>query len=261
MPTLILDGDINVYAAASAVEKAACIDPGLGLWTWHVSMPDAIKHLNKQITDLKERYKTDKVIAALSDPGNNWRKDVLPDYKSNRQKIKKPIAVRELRKYLKDNYEVMQRPNLEGDDVMGILATSDTLIDGDRIIVSIDKDMRTIPCTVASHKRVGKKTVINVDTISEDEANYNHMFQTLKGDVVDGYTGCPGIGKVGAEKVLKGKEGTVWERVVNAFLSAGETEEYALAQARVARICRASDYDFAKGEVILWNPPNNGTTT
>jgi DNA polymerase-1 len=43
--------------------------------------------------------------------------------------------------------------------------------------------------------------------------------------------------------------------VVAAFESKGLTEEDALVQARVARICRASDYDFKTKEVKLWNPP------
>ena len=39
--------------------------------------------------------------------------------------------------------------------------------------------------------------------INEKEANYFHMLQTLTGDPTDGYKGCPNIGKVTAEKILK----------------------------------------------------------
>jgi DNA polymerase-1 len=42
--------------------------------------------------------------------------------------------------------------------------------------------------------------------------------------------------------------------VTSAYASAGLSEDVALMNARVARICRADDYDFTKKEVILWEP-------
>ena len=96
------------------------------------------------------------------------------------------------------------------------------------------------------------------------------MMQTLTGDTTDGYTGCPGIGPKTAEKILQAAlaEGTTeanpaqlreiyWQHVVKAYAKAGLSEEEALTQARVARICRNSDYDFKTKQVILWSP-NNG---
>jgi DNA polymerase-1 len=263
MPTtILLDGDINVYAAACACETAVCVDEMFGLWSWQVSMPKAIAHLEDGITKIKERHKTDKVIVALSDPADNWRYNVLLDYKDNRKSVKKPIAVKELRKYIKANYKCMMAPGLEGDDVLGILATSDTLVTGPRIIISIDKDMKTIPSTIEMVKRHRKKTTITTVTISEEEADWWHMMQTITGDTTDGYKGCPGVGKVNAARIIDDaiKEGRrVWDAVVDAYEAAGLTEDDALMQARVARILRASDYDFVKKEVILWCPPNAKT--
>ena len=46
----------------------------------------------------------------------------------------------------------------------------------------------------------------------------------------------------------------LWENIVSLFLKAGQTEDDALANARVARICRADDYDFETSNVILWRP-------
>jgi DNA polymerase-1 len=76
---------------------------------------------------------------------------------------------------------------------MGILATS-PMPKTQRIIISQDKDMQTIPTQVW---RKG-----DLVTVTEAEADYYHMFQTLIGDITDGYKGCPGIGKVKAEKLL-----------------------------------------------------------
>ena len=65
------------------------------------------------------------------------------------------------------------------------------------IIVSQDgvKDMKTIPTIVWDGK--------DLLTISEPWADYWHLYQTLVGDTSDGYKGCPGVGKVKAEKLLE----------------------------------------------------------
>jgi hypothetical protein len=42
---------------------------------------------------------------------------------------------------------------------------------------------------------------------------------------------------------------------VKAYDKAGLSEEEALTQARVARICRAEDYDRKSKKVNLWEPP------
>ena len=74
----------------------------------------------------------------------------------------------------------------------------------------------------------------------------------MTGDSADGYKGCPGIGEVRAEKLLK--DGT-WEEVVGAYSKAGLDEEDALRQAQVAHILQSpSEYNKKTGEVALWKP-------
>ena len=43
--------------------------------------------------------------------------------------------------------------------------------------------------------------------IISEEGRYFHMMQTLTGDTADGYPGCPSVGKVTAEKILKDHKG------------------------------------------------------
>jgi len=242
MRTLLIDSDINAFKAAAAVEQA--IDWGDGYMTWHVEVDDAIRHLEDQIEDLKERFEPDDMIFALTDE-HNFRMDVLESYKSNRKNVKRPLALKAVKQYIEDTYKTYKRPGLEGDDVLGILSTG-KVIEGEKIIVSIDKDMKTIP----------GKFVHRVDDgildISEEEADYWHMYQTLTGDATDGYKGCPGVGPVKADKILT--SGPYWPKVVEAYEKAGLSEEEALVQARCARILRSSDYNFKTKEVILWNP-------
>lgn len=146
---------------------------------------------------------------------------------------------------------------LEADDLLGIWATSGRF--GNTIIVSDDKDMQTLPTTIY---RMGE-----LQTLSEDDANAFWMFQTLIGDTTDGYPGCPGIGKVKAEKLLKefwhgGSSASggkflleaAWEAVVRQYEAAGLTYDDALQMARVARILRHEDWDSERKEVKLWEP-------
>lgn len=188
----------------------------------------------------------------------NWRHAVYPAYKANRKDKPRPVILGQLIEYVKGVHPTYQRPTLEADDVMGILATSAKIIKhpGEKIIVSVDKDMRSIPGVF--HCLTDGIT----SEISEDEADRWHMLQTLTGDTADGYPGCPGIGPVKANRILDqgGRCEEWWPLVVSAFKAAGLSEEDALVQARIARICRACDYNFKLKEVKLWNPkaPSTG---
>src|SRR5690606_18998991 len=87
---------------------------------------------------------------------------------------------------------VRRYPMLEGDDVMGILQTNGEY--DEPVIWSLDKDLKQIP---GLHIRNDE-----VVEITKEEGDRFHMFQTLVGDVTDGYPGCPGVGHVIAEKAL-----------------------------------------------------------
>ena len=173
----------------------------------------------------------------------NFRKKILPTYKLNRVGKRKPVCYYGVKQWVEDRFTCYQRPGLEADDCIGILATHK---EPNAVIVSGDKDFRTIPGRFYDFLRD------EYYEISEEEANYWHLFQTLIGDTADNYKGCPGVGAVSAKKLLD--ENPSWETVVNAFEKKGLTEEDALIQARVARILRASDYDFKNKRPILWSP-------
>jgi len=133
---------------------------------------------------------------------------------------------------------------LEADDVLGILATSgNRFIEGEKVIVSEDKDLKTIPC-----KLWKSGELLN---ITKEEADYNHLFQTLTGDTTDGYSGLRGVGEVKAKTILNVP---TWSSVENAFIKAGYTKEDALTQARLARILRFEDYDFEYDTPKMWLP-------
>ena len=274
MRTALIDGDIFIFQAASANEYEN--QWSHWLWTLHADLKASIEMFDALIADLKEAAKADEVILALTDT-QNWRKKVMPTYKAHRIKTRKPVVYQAMREYCQEKYNSYMRPTLEGDDVLGILATHPSIIEGDKVIVSIDKDLQTIP---GVHLRLDDPER-QERTISVHEADRYHLLQTLSGDQSDGYLGCPGVGMVNAERLLDGgmalvprekiisrgprkgerevewvaeQPATPWEIVVSTYRRAGLGEEAALENARVARICRHTDYDFKKKEVRLWTP-------
>lgn len=241
--TIIVDGDIVAYK--SAIQSEVDTHWGNGFWTLHAEETQGKYLVASEIEDLKEKLNADKVIVTLTDK-NNFRKDVLPTYKDNRKQKRKPILLSPLRKFLIDEYQAVIYPNLEADDVMGILATKPSK--GERkIICSIDKDLRQIPGHLYDGESLTKQTKKHCD--------WWHMVQTLTGDAVDGFSGCPSIGKVTAQKILSDKNmplKKMWELVVKTYEKHGLFEHDAFQQARVAKILRHGDYNLKTGEVTQW---------
>jgi DNA polymerase I len=251
---LLIDGDQFVFKATAAMEREVRWDDQNHVlysneeecWTVLVQMFDRIF----------ERFETRDCALCFSAPPN-FRLEIEPTYKGGRSP-RKPLCYAALRERLEGLYRCVAMPGLEADDVMGILATKPG-IKGQRVIVSQDKDMRSIPTTVWN----GKETY----NISQAQADYWHLYQTLMGDTSDGYKGCPGVGPKKAEAILtlpkaqdatneEGRNKSRWYEVVMAYKKAELTEEDALKQARLARILRWEDWDGDNKRPILWTPKN-----
>ena len=112
--------------------------------------------------------------------------------------------------------------------------------------------MRTIPCF--HHFMHDNHT----ELVDEPTADYNFMFQTLVGDLSDGYKGLEKCGAVKAERVLFKVNKTLpemWKAVVEEYKRNNHTIKEALLQARMARILRSTDYNFKTKKPILWQAP------
>lgn len=241
---LLIDGDILAYQIATNNEVET--NWGDGLWTLHSNENSCKQQFDAVIDDLGSNLSADDYIVALTDK-NNFRKDILPTYKSNRNNKRKPIVLNTMREHIIEKHNGVVWKNLEADDVMGIMATEPT--QEDRVIVSIDKDMRTIPCTLSND---GTTT----EQIPQRLADYNFMIQVLTGDKVDGYDGIDGVGIKTAEKLIKKYTNVplldLWKIVKGIYKDKGYTEQEALQQARVAHILRHGEYNKKTGKVTLW---------
>ena len=244
MKTLLIDGDILVYKIATQNEIAT--DWGNGLWTLHCDENICKADVDRRLKELKENLKADKLVIALTDK-ENFRKDILPSYKENRKDRRKPLTLPFLREYLVKEYKAIIKKGLEADDVLGILATTPSR--DEKIIVSIDKDLLQIPSKIS-------RDGLNIEEISESEADYWFMVQTLAGDASDGYTGLPKCGVKTAVKILGDHINVpildLWLRVLAAYAKEGYSTNEVLQQARVARILRHNDYNKNTGRIKLW---------
>ena len=250
--TALFDADIVAYKATAATE---------GVWYFngkgedpavHADLDAAIQKAEEYIDKVADTLKADDLVICLTDD-DNFRLGIYPQYKHNRNGKRRPEYLKAVKQHLAETYKTYQRPGLEADDCMGILATHVSLVKGEKIMVSEDKDMKTIPALLFNPEKD-----IKPRKVTELEAMRFHLEQTLTGDPTDGYPGCPGIGPK-SPFVARVREATSlregWLAVVEGYASKGLTEADAVTQARLARILRAQDWDFPNRRPRLWVPP------
>jgi DNA polymerase-1 len=242
--TLLIDGDIVLYQVASQCEIAT--DWGEGMWTLHSDLNHGIPLFEKQIEAYKNNLQADDVIICLTGH-DNFRKKLFDQYKLNRADRRKPLILNPLREYVETNYNCLCENILEADDVMGIHAQQSTS-KHEYVIVSIDKDMKSVPCLLSSDG-------YEIIKITQDQADYNFAMQTLVGDSTDNFGGCPSVGPKKAALILSAAEKGYWDSIVKAFEKVQLTEQYAIQQAQMAYILRnKNDYNFKTKEVQAWLP-------
>jgi len=251
--TMLVDGDIVAYMCSAQMEEPIKWDDDV--WTLHASESKSIDKLADTLEYYSNILLCRNIVIALSSK-NNFRKKIYPLYKYNRKNNRKPLTYSPCKQWLRDNFKTYEYNYLEGDDMLGILATS-KMIDGDKVVLTKDKDLKTIPCTIWFMQGD------NYTEISEEEADYNHMLQTLAGDYTDGIPGCPSIGIKTAEKILaphRGNKEAMWQAIVKRYEMNNLDEKHALTQARLTRIIRNEDYNYERKRPILWQSPKQKTS-
>lgn len=189
----LIDGDIVCFRCAASAE--------------HENELIARYYVDRLLDQLLQETKADEFEIFLTGP-NNFRYDVYPEYKANRDDADDP----RYRQYLKDyliSLKATVSDGCEADDLMGVAqCTADT----DTVIVSLDKDMLTIPGMHYSweisggkpEKRWTKPAIWTNQT--EIEALRWFYTQVITGDVTDNIKGIPGRGKAFARDLLTGLE-------------------------------------------------------
>lgn len=265
----LVDADILLFKFAHRNETEVTWEEDVS--THHMDVGVAKQEVDEFMQNLKKRLKVPAILLVFTGR-NNFRYSVEPSYKQNRAGRKRYHLIPILRKYMTSKYDTKVIDGIEGDDTMGILAT---MFKGEYIICSTDKDLKQIPVT---HYNWETDEMVGV---TPEEGERYFLQQVLTGDPTDGYGGCPGIGPDAAQKFLdepylmvpyehtfkRGKRAgetetrykkeptdDIWAGIVSLYESKGLDEQYALKQARLARILQAQDYDFINQRPILWTP-------
>jgi DNA polymerase-1 len=239
-PTLLIDADLFLYRASVIAEDEQ--DWGDDIWSLSTDLKVAKQLFTDQINGFHKRLGTTETLMCISST-ENFRREVSCTYKSNRKKSRKPVGYKAMVSWVRDNWPSHTQQGLEADDVLGILGSCTDL---KTVVVSDDKDLKTVPCKLY---RPNDDDLIDV---SQQAADLNFFTQTLQGDPTDGYSGCPKIGAVTAAKILGNRPD--WSLVENQFIKSGLNRDEAITQARLARILRVTDWDRDNEQVKLWSP-------
>jgi DNA polymerase-1 len=248
--SLLIDADGIIFAAAAAAEKVIPWDDDIH--TVHADLNEARDIAYGKIEALREKIPgpTNVVLCFSCSSRKYFRHTLYPAYKGHRGKaMRPPLVRRDLTAWAKGQYEYYERPGLEADDVIGILATSKVIVSGPKTIVSPDKDLLQIP---GNHLTKTGSTVYR----QPEEAERQLWLQVLTGDATDGYPGCPGIGAVRAERMLEEADPSEYPKIAfDAYVKAGAADTFE-TMVNVARILTADTYNFKTKEPILWQKPS-----
>jgi DNA polymerase-1 len=161
------------------------------------------------VDGLKRDHNSDYIVFALDSKGNNFRHQLYPAYKANRDEapedLKKqlPIAIDWIREM---GFASLEKEGFEADDVIATLAKYGKEQGLNVRIVSHDKDLYQMieDGKVVMYDSVKRKEITSEDCFKkfgvypQDFIN----FQAILGDSSDNIPGVKGIGKVGASKLI-----------------------------------------------------------
>lgn len=199
-------------------------------------------------------FAPDKLVVAFDKRGHNFRKDIYPEYKSNRKGMPDDLANQ--MPVLHQLLQVMQvtvaeKEGVEADDIIGTITQN---FDGESFIVSGDRDMFQLvsdKITVLFTKR----GVTDVEKVTPEvlKTSYNLTpsqvveYKALRGDTSDNIPGVKGIGEKTAMSLLD-KYGNIDNLYENVDKEKGalhdklvEGREMAYISRTLAKIVRNAD--------------------
>ena len=239
----LIDADSLLYKACSVNQEV--IEWDEDTITVIIDFDATKTTFNRYINEITDETDTNESLLVFS-PKRTFRYDVLPTYKHNRKPQKHPLQlIGKLKEFALNKYNSINCEYIEADDYC---VAEMYKFPTKYILCHIDKDLDQAP---GNHYNYNKKISY---IVNKKDAKMFFYIQTLTGDTVDGYKGCPGIGIKRAEKLLEDVEDAdIWDVVVKAYNDKGLTEEDALQQAQVARMLRGREIDgLNEGE--LWQP-------
>lgn len=185
---LYIDGDIFVNKAAFAAEKA-----GTSPSETVTRFRDYFNHVITKARD--DHYVTGEIYVGIQGK-DNYRYGIaqIRPYKGTRKKTK-PAQLGMLRDLVVLEYGGNVVNKMETDDWLGLSAER-----GVDAILTSDKDLLQVP---GIHLRLTNSSDLTSRLIDDREGMAHFYTSMLVGDPTDNIMGCPGIGKVTADNVIR----------------------------------------------------------
>lgn len=201
----------------------------------------------------------DRLELFLTGKGN-FRENIatIRGYKANRIGKPKPVHYKGIRRYMRERWGATVVRGYEADDALAMAAHQHGY-DGDAVIlVSGDKDLRTVP---GRHYNPRKK---QWSVVTKQEALLNFYRQVVTGDTVDNIPGCYKAGPKAADELLSvlfdhdedSIARAVWDMYEQSIYKKGcpyaKPMEAMLENCRLLHMCRTVEETKEGG---YWNFP------
>src|SRR3990167_2117781 len=167
MTIALIDADLVAYRCAASAEKN---DADI-----------AMIRASRLLTDIISTTDASEVKLYLSG-STNFRKDVYPEYKANRDKLVRPMFLQPVREYLVKEWGAEVTDGYEADDALGIQASGLP----NTVICSLDKDLLQIP---GLHYNFVSREFRDIGRL---EGWFNFYSQLVLGDRSDNVPGYDG---------------------------------------------------------------------
>jgi len=265
--TLHIDADSLVFRAAHVAakeeEKQETKPNPLGLVEEHVNkvkqdpkvtydamLRDVINHceveyalLGMRIGEVFTYFTSSSRYSMCDGLEPNFRMDVWPQYKQCRKGMPLPEALEETFEHAACQLNALLVQGKEADDVCAWHILKDP---EHNVLAALDKDL--LYGLPGHHWNYGKNHMVNT---SETDAIRYPFIQAVEGDRSDCYKGVPGVGEVGAGKLLNhiNDETEMWKAVKGLYLEKGLTEDDAIMMMQLA-----SMRQWNGEKLTLWTP-------
>jgi len=221
-PTVLVDGSSYLFRAYHAL-------PPLLSSKGHPT--GAIKGVVNMIRRLEQDYPGSKVIIIFDAKGKNFRHDLYPEYKANR-----PPMPDDLRCQIEPIHQIIRAmglpllivPDVEADDVIGVLANQATNQKVDVVISTGDKDMAQLVSEHVTLINTMTNVAMDIEGVVEKfgvRPDQIIDYLALVGDSVDNIPGVPKCGPKTAVKWLTAYD-SLDGVIANADQVKGKVGEY-----------------------------------
>jgi len=221
------------------------------------------------ISSLKKNHDSDYIIFAIDSKGDTFRNEIDPNYKAHRKAppeeltMQLPIAIEWIDKM---GYKTLGKTGFEADDMIASVVKQAKKKGYNVRVVSHDKDLyqliddgKVVVVDAVKNKVMDEEACIEKYGVSPKQFI---DYQSILGDSADNVPGVKGIGKVGAEKLLKeyGSLDNIYENLATIKganqkkLIASKDDAYMSKQLVTLRDDVFDEFDFEEYKMDVKNP-------